>query len=150
MTILLSPVRYSRWNNMRHKPVITVTTSRRSISYWNWILFTREKLPPIKSEERTGKFSCCCHSSEVPLRSGIRGIREGLMRHMPMWNADVTGCCIICCMGINRVLFVLAGMKIRIVFFHLSIQLYHFRRNDIIECIKFTLYVNQICFTGSI
>ncbi len=75
------------------------------------------KLPPIKSEERTGKFSCCCHSSEVPLRSGIRGIREGLMRHMPMWNADVTGCCIICCMGINRVLFVLAGMKIRIVFF---------------------------------
>ena len=42
-------------------------TSRRSISYWNWILFTREKLPPIKSEERTGKFSCCCHSSEVPL-----------------------------------------------------------------------------------
>ena len=34
-----------------------------------------------------------------------------------MWNADVTGCCIICCMGINRVLFVLAGMKIRIVFF---------------------------------
>ena len=42
-------------------------------------------------------------SSEVPLRSGIRGIREGLMRHMPMWNADVTGCCIICCMGINRV-----------------------------------------------
>ena len=110
-------VRYSRWNNMRHKPVITVTTSRRSISYWNWILFTRKKLPPIKSEERTGKFSCCCHSSEVPLRSGIRGIREGLMRHMSMWNADVTGCCIICCMGINRVLFVLAGMKIRIVFF---------------------------------
>ena len=143
-------VRYSRWNNMRHKLVITVTTSRRSISYWNWILFTRGKLPPIKSEERTGKFSCCCHSSEVPLRSGIRGIREGLMRHMPMWNADVTGCCIICCMGINRVLFVLAGMKIRIVFFHLSIQLYHFRRNDIIECIKFTLYVNQICFTESI
>lgn len=34
------------------------------------ILFTRGKLPPIKSEERTGKFSCCCHSSEVPLRSG--------------------------------------------------------------------------------
>ena len=63
------------------------------------------------------------------------------MRHMPMWSADVTGCCIICSIGINRVLFVLAGMKIRIVFFHLSIQLYHFRRNDIIECIKF----NTIC-----
>ena len=68
-------------------------------------------------EEELENFSCCYRSLEVPLRSGIRGIREGLMKHMPMWNADVMDCCTICCMRINRVLFVLAGMKIRILFF---------------------------------
>ena len=53
-------------------------------------LHTEETCHQIKSEERTGKFPVAVIRRKFRFRSGIRGIREGLMRHMSMWNADVT------------------------------------------------------------